>query len=99
MIQNPTFRIILKCGTEIIEIYANQVFQSELWGFLEVEGFIVKTSNDAPNDKAKKDFTGIKRSYIPITSIVRIDELEKPENSKKPIKSGSNIKPFPKITR
>jgi hypothetical protein len=99
MIKNPTFRIIFKCGTEIIEIYANQVFQSELWGFLEVESFIVEASDDSINNKVKKDFTGIKRSYIPITSIVRIDELEQRESSKKPIKSGSNIKPFPKITR
>lgn len=99
MIKNPTFRIILKCGAEITEIYANQIFQSELWGFLEIENFIAEINNNNPDDKTKKEFSGVKRSYIPITSIVRIDEIEKLESRKKPIESGSNIKPFPKITR
>jgi hypothetical protein len=41
----------------------------------------------------KAEFHGVKRSFIPIQAIVRIDEVEKGGVSK--IFNGDNITPFP----
>ena len=57
------------------------VFQSDLWGFLEVEEFIFGERSqmivDPAEEKLKNEFSAIKRSFIPMQSIVRIDEVEK----------------------
>ena len=82
------------------EIYARHVFQSDLWGFLEVEEFIFGERSqmivDPAEEKLKNEFADIKRSFIPMQSIVRIDEVEKEGACKvTEAPSGSNIRAFP----
>ena len=59
------------------------MFQSDLWGFLEVEEFVFGERSqlivDPAEEKLKNEFSGIKRSYIPMQSVVRIDQVEKRE--------------------
>jgi hypothetical protein len=76
------------------------VFQSDLWGFLEVEEFIFGERSqmivDPAEEKLKNEFSSIKRSFIPMQSIVRIDEVEKEGAGKiTEAPSGGNISPFP----
>ena len=47
MINNPIYRITFFNQGEVYEIYARHVFQSELWGFLEVEQFVFGERNAA----------------------------------------------------
>ena len=35
----PIFRVIFHNQGQVFEMYARQVYQSDLWGFLEVEEF------------------------------------------------------------
>ena len=76
------------------------MFQSDLWGFLEVEEFIFGERSqmivDPAEEKLKNEFSGIKRSFIPMQSIVRIDEVEKEGACKiTEAPAGSNVSPFP----
>ena len=48
---------------------------------------------DPSEEKLKAEFNGVKRSFIPIQAIIRIDEVEKSGVSK--ISNGDNISPFP----
>jgi hypothetical protein len=100
MINEPIYRITFFNQGQVYEIYAKHVFQSELWGFLEVEQFVFgersKTIVDPAEEKLKSEFSSVKRSFIPMQSVVRIDEVEKEGTCKiSEAPKGSNISPFP----
>ncbi|MDO9317332.1 MAG: DUF1820 family protein [Pseudomonadota bacterium] len=91
------YRITFLNKGKVYEVFAKQVYQSELYGFIEVEDYIFDERSqvvvDPSEEKLKAEFHGVKRSFIPIQAIVRIDEVEKGGVSK--IFNGDNITPFP----
>ncbi|MGI9278754.1 MAG: DUF1820 family protein [Endozoicomonas sp.] len=99
MSKSQVFRVIFQNESEVFEVYARQIFQSELWGFIEVEEFAFGERSqllvDPSEEKLKSTFEGVKRSYIPLSSIIRIDEVEKEGAAKVSEVKGSNVKPFP----
>ena len=82
---------------KVYEVFAKQVYQSDLYGFIEVEDFVFDERSqllvDPGEEKLKAEFSGVKRSFIPIQAVIRIDEVEKTGISK--ISSGDNVSPFP----
>ncbi len=82
---------------KIYEIFVRQVYQSDLYGFIEVEDFVFDERSqvvvDPSEEKLKSEFSGVKRSFIPMQAIFRIDEVEKGGVNK--ISNGDNITPFP----
>ena len=52
-----------------------------MYGFIEVEDYVFGERSqlivDPGEEKLKNEFSGVARSYIPMHSIVRIDEVEK----------------------
>ena len=99
MSTKPIFRVIFQNQGEVFEVYARQIFQSELWGFIEVEEFVFGEKSqllvDPSEEKLKATFDSVKRSYIPLTSIVRIDEVEKEGAPKVVELKEAKVKPFP----
>ena len=82
---------------KVYEVFAKQVYQSDLYGFVEVEDYMFDAKTqmvvDPSEEKLKAEFNGVKRSFIPIQAIIRIDEVEKSGVSK--ISNGDYISPFP----
>jgi hypothetical protein len=82
---------------KVYEVFAKQVYQSDLYGFIEIEDFVFDERSqvvvDPSEEKLKAEFSGVKRSFIPIQAVIRIDEVEKSGIGK--ISSGDNITPFP----
>ncbi len=74
------YRVIFVNQDQVFEIYAKHVYQSDMWGFLEVEEFVFGNRSelviDPGEEKLKNQFAGVKRSYIPSHAIIRIDEVE-----------------------
>lgn len=100
MASNPIFRVIFYNQGQVYEVYARDIYQSEMYGFIEVEEFMFgeRTSLvvDPGEEKLKGEFSGVKRSYIPMHSIVRIDEVEKSGAGKvSDIKSSDKVAQFP----
>ncbi len=93
------FKITFLNKGEIYEVYAEQVFQSDLWGFIEIEDFVFGERSqvvvDPSEEKLKSEFNGVKRSFIPMQAIVRIDQVDKEGVAK--ISDGENVKPFPTL--
>ena len=83
---NAIYKVIFLNQGEVYEMYAKQVYQSDLWGFLEVEEFVFGERSqilvDPGEEKLKNEFNGVKRSYIPMQAIIRIDEVDKEGCSK-----------------
>ena len=79
--ENPIFKVIFLNQGQVFEMYAKSIYQSDLWGFLEIEEFVfgerTQVVVDPSEEKLKAPFYGVIRSYIPMQSIVRIDEVER----------------------
>lgn len=95
----PIFKVIFQNQGQVFEMYAKQIFQSELWGFLEVEEFVFGERTqivvDPSEEKLKAQFEGVIRSYVPMHAIIRIDEVERVGTPKITEASGSNVMSFP----
>lgn len=84
---------------KIYEIYARSVTQGTLFGFIEVERLVFGERSsvvvDPAEERIKTEFAGVRRTYLPMHSILRIDEVEKQGVSKiTPVETG-NVTPFP----
>lgn len=97
--ENPIFKVIFQSQGQVFEIYAKQIFQSELWGFLEVEELVFGERSqmlvDPSEERLKAQFDGVLRSFIPMPSIIRIDEVERIGTPKVTEAQVGNVMPFP----
>ena len=91
------FKVTFLNKGRVYEVFVKQVYQSDLYGFIGIEDFVFDERThvvlDPGEEKLKAEFSGVKRSFIPIQAIIRIDEVEQSGVSK--ISSGENITPFP----
>jgi len=81
MATQPVYKVIFHNAGQIFEVYARQIYQSDMWGFIEVEELVFGERSqilvDPGEERLKNEFSGVRRSYIPLQSIVRIDEVDK----------------------
>ncbi len=96
----PIYKIIFLNQNKVYELYAKAIYQSEMYGFIEAEEFVFGGRSqmivDPGEEKLKSEFSGVSRSYIPLHSIIRIDEVEKEGVGKiVDATSGSNVSAFP----
>ena len=94
----PTYKVIFYNQGQIFEIFARQIYQSDLYGFIEIEELVFGERSgmlvDPSEEKLKAEFDGVKRSYLPMHSIVRIDEVAK-EGVGKIYEAKRNMAPSP----
>lgn len=95
------YKIIFHNQGKIYELYTRHVGQSTMMGFVEIEGLIFGERSsvvvDPTEEKLQSEFAGVTRAYIPLHSVIRIDEVEK-EGSNKIHDSAtdvSNVATFP----
>lgn len=95
------FRVIFHNQGNVYELYAREVSQKDFYAFVEVGEIIFgersKLVLDPSEEQLKSQFAGVKRTLIPLHSIVRIDEVDK-EGKNKILSTGQdkgNITPFP----
>lgn len=93
------YKIVFMSQGQIYEIYARKVGHGALFGFVEVEELVFGERSsvvvDPSEEKIKSEFAGVKRSYLPMHSIIRIDEVDKQGKSKISKLEGSNVAQFP----
>ena len=98
-IEESIYRVLFHNQGQIYEVYAQAIYQSELYGFIEIEDYIFGNRSqmviDPSEDKLRTEFDGVQRSFIPMHAIVRIDEVEKEGVAKIKEGNGQNVTPFP----
>ena len=66
---------------QVYEVYAKRVNQGGLLGFVEIEGLVfgekTRVVVDPTEERLQREFEGVKRCYLPLHSVLRIDEVEK----------------------
>jgi hypothetical protein len=98
------YKVIFLNQGKIYELYARSIYQSELYGFVEVEELIFGEQTtllvNPAEERLQGEFAGVRRSFVPIHSIIRIDEVEK-EGISRVRATGSpadNIATFPGLS-
>jgi len=65
---------------KVYELYAKQVYEADLYGFLTIEEIVFGSQSDVVIDpseeKLKTEFESVKRSFVPMHSVIRIDEVK-----------------------
>jgi len=92
------FKVSFYNQSKVYEVYASKVYQSDLYGFITIEElkFHERTSVvvDPGEEKLKTEFDQVKRFFVPMHSIIRIDEVEK-QGVAKISDAGKNVAQFP----
>ena len=93
------YKVIFMNQGKLYEVYARKVSQEGLWGFIEIEQMVFGERSsvvvDPSEEKLKSEFEGVKKSYIPMHAMVRIDEVAREGTAKiVALEGGSNVTPF-----
>ncbi len=93
------YKIVFVSQGQVYEIYARNVGHGSLFGFVEVEKLVFGERSsvvvDPSEEKIKTEFAGVTRTYLPMHSIIRIDEVDKQGTSKISKLEGGNVSQFP----
>ena len=100
MAASHIFKVIFHSQGKVFEIYARKVSHGGLFGFIEVEEMVFGERGgvvvDPSEERIRSEFSGVKRSYLPLHSIIRIDEVQKHGASKiSVLEGGGNVAQFP----
>lgn len=94
------YRIIFFNQGKFYELYAEAVYQSEMYGFVVVENILfdhkASVLIDPAEEKLRDEFANVSRTLVPVHSVVRVDEVTKQGTGKIHQPDGkSNVTPFP----
>lgn len=75
------FKVIFYNQGKVYEVFASEVYQSDMYGFVTIEQLTFSEHDgvlvDPGEERLKSEFDSVKRCYIPMHSIIRIDEVAK----------------------
>ena len=98
MSEKNLYKIVFMSQGQVYEIYARSVSHGGLFGFIEVEQLVFGERStvvvDPSEEKIKSEFENVKRTYLPMHSIIRIDEVDK-QGTSKISKVEGNVAQFP----
>jgi hypothetical protein len=95
------YRIVFYSQGKIYELHARSVSQGQLFAFVEVEDIIFEERSellvDPSEEKLKAEFAGVKRTYIPLQAVIRIDEVQQEGPNRIHATDGDSgkVTPFP----
>ena len=90
------FKVIFTNQGQVFEIYAGSVSQGEMFGFVEVEQLLFGERSqlivDSSEERLKTEFAGVRRVFIPMHAVIRIDEVEKRGSARvMPAEGGTSV--------
>jgi hypothetical protein len=98
MSNTTLYKIVFVSQGQVYEIYAREVSHGGLFGFIEVEELVFGERSsvvvDPSEERIKSEFENVKRTYLPMHSIIRIDEVDK-QGTSKITKAEGNVAQFP----
>lgn len=101
MSEESIFRITFLQQGQVYEVFARHVSPGGLLGFIEIEELLFGERSqvvvDPSEERLKTEFDGVKRLYVPMHAVVRVDEVEKQgvPRIREPVDGQANVSPFP----
>lgn len=75
------YRVTFTSQGNVYEIYAKNVGSAGLLGFVEISNLVWSQKSavviDPGEDRLKHEFAGVKRFFVPMHAVVRIDEVDR----------------------
>src|ERR1044071_5162242 len=75
------YRIRFLSEDKVYEIYAKQVYQGSLYGFVVIEDILFGETGsvvvDPVEERLKREFEGVRQIQVPMHAVLRIDLVEK----------------------
>jgi hypothetical protein len=98
MASHHIFKVLFVNQGKVYEIYARKVSHGSILGFVEIEELVFGERTgvvlDPAEERIKSEFEGVKRSYLPMHSVLRIDEVSK-RGASKITQFEGNVAQFP----
>lgn len=86
MADKKLYKVVFYNQDQIYELFVKSVYQAEIYGFVVLEDFVFGEKSaivvDPGEEKLKREFTGVDKSYVPIHKIIRIDEVKQQGTAK-----------------
>ena len=99
MSKKSLFKVAFMSQGQVYEVYARSVGQGDLFGFIVIEELVFGERStvvlDPSEEKIKSEFKNVRRTYLPMHSIIRIDEVDKEGTAKISKLEGGNVAQFP----
>lgn len=96
--KNLLFRVQYVCNGERYELYVRELSQSSMYGFIEIGDFVWDSHTslvvDPTHEKLKSEFADVVRTYVPMHSVLKIDEVKK-QGTAKITALSDKVTPFP----
>lgn len=97
MSSQPLYRIQFMNNGKNYQLYVREIVQSHLFGFIEIAEVVFDSHSallvDPSEEKLKREFAGVTRSYIPIQAVIRIDAVTE-RGSARISDLADNVTPF-----
>jgi len=99
MVSSHIFKVQFVREGKVWEVYAKKVTHGGLFGFIEIEDFVFGERStvvvDPSEERVKNEFEGVKRTWLPMHAVLRVDEVKKSGVAKITTYEGGNISQFP----
>ncbi|EAW41013.1 hypothetical protein MGP2080_01020 [marine gamma proteobacterium HTCC2080] len=81
MTTQPVYKVIFQNGGQVFEVFARQIFQSDMWGFIEIEELVFGERSavlvDPSEEKLKNEFAGVSAVISLCTRLFALMKLKK----------------------
>ncbi len=96
------YKVIFINNGKVYELYARDVFSSEIYGFIYVSDLVFDQNKtiviDPAEEKLREEFKNANVLHLPVQCVTRIEEVKKKMSCKiRDIKSGESMNPFTTI--
>lgn len=97
--EKSLYRVKFVNQGEAYEVFAREVYASDIMGFVTVEQ-LVFDGRDSPvvdpsEERLKSEFESVRRCLIPMHSVIRIDEVTRRGTARITELGGDKVTPFP----
>ena len=86
MVEQLLYKITFINQGKVYELYAKNIDQAEIYGFVMIEDITFGESSgvviDPTEERLRNEFRDVRRSYIPVHAVIRIDQVKKQGSAK-----------------
>ena len=102
MTDETRFRVTFINQGKVYEIFAREVYQDQLYGFVTVEELLFGERSrvvvDPSEERLRHEFEGVQRFHVPLHAVIRIDEVEQVGTARiRDMTGGGNVHVFPGV--
>lgn len=95
------YKVVFQAQGQVVELYARNVSQGGLFGFVEVEDLVFGARSEVVVDPSEEglrsEYGNAKRLFLPLHAILRIEQVERegPARTRPAKESSGIVTPFP----